>query len=246
MDSRLYLDHLARDSERLADAATEAGNAAPVPTCPGWLVGDLLVHMVRGDTWARTIVERGAQGITARVATDDSDALPEGGALVERFRSSAASLVATLGAVDADTPTWTFSSADRSAAFWRRRRAHETAVHRFDAESAVGESAPINAQLAVDGIDEFFGVFLPKLGQPLAAVGDFTFHVHCTDVEGEWLLTQRDGEVVVTDEHAKGDVAARGRASDLVLLLWGRVPAGALEVHGDAELLAQIGDALRV
>ena len=71
-------------------------------------------------------------------------------------------------------------------------------------------------------------------------MGDGTVHLHCTDVDGEWLVARRDGEVTVTAEHAKGDVAARGSASDLLLFLWGRVPADALEVFGDADLLGAV------
>ena len=67
-------------------------------------------------------------------------------------------------------------------------------------------------------------MFLPRLADNFDAVGDGTLHLHCTDVEGEWLVARRDGEVTVTREHAKGDVAARGSASDLFLFLWGRVP----------------------
>jgi hypothetical protein len=52
--------------------------------------------------------------------------------------------------------------------------------------------------------------------------------------------------VTVTREHAKGDVAARGTASDLLLFLWGRVPADSLEVFGDADLLARFSQAIRV
>jgi hypothetical protein len=32
-------------------------------------------------------------------------------------------------------------------------------------------------------------------------------------------------------------VAARGSTSDLLLLMWSRIPAGRLEVFGDADLL---------
>ena len=48
----------------------------------------------------------------------------------------------------------------------------------------------------------------------------------------------------MTAEHAKGDVAARGTASDLLLFLWGRVPADTLEVFGDADLLARFRQAI--
>ena len=76
-------------------------------------------------------------------------------------------------------------------------------------------------------------MFLPRL--PVGdAIGEATIHFHCTDADGEWLITRVGDDVVVTREHAKGDVAARGSASDLALFLWGRVGADQLEVFGDA------------
>ena len=68
---------------------------------------------------------------------------------------------------------------------------------------------------------------------------DETIHFHCTDGEGEWLARLSPEGVVVTREHAKGDVAARGTASNLLLFVYGRVPADDLEVFGDAALLAR-------
>ena len=56
---------------------------------------------------------------------------------------------------------------------------------------------------------------------------------------GEWLARLTPDGVVVTAEHAKGDVAARGTASDLLLFLYGRVPAHDLEVFGDSSLLGR-------
>ena len=47
------------------------------------------------------------------------------------------------------------------------------------------------------------------------------------------MRLEPDG-LVVTREHAKGDVAARGTASDLLLLVWGRITPDAVDVFGDA------------
>jgi uncharacterized protein (TIGR03083 family) len=246
METQQYLDQLAQNSERLANAAAAAGTDADVPTCPGWTVTDLLDHCVRGDNWARTICEQGRAGSTERVLPADTDPSLQGDALVQAFRDGAAALVTELAAVSPDTPVWTFSSTNRSASFWQRRRAQETSVHRYDAETAAGTPTPLDAALAVDGIDEFLTVFLPRLADNFGEVGDATVHLHCTDVEGEWLVARRDGAVTVTPEHAKGDVAARGSASDLLLFLWGRVPADALEVFGDTDLLARFRTAIRV
>ena len=243
METQQYLDQLAQNSERLADAAASAGVEAPVPTCPGWAVVDLLDHCAGGDRWARTIVATGSREGAPRELPADA---PSGEALIPYFREGAHELAATLEATDPTTSVWTFSPADRTARFWYRRRSQETAVHRYDAEAAAGTPTPIDAALAVDGIDEFLTVFLPRLADNFDAVGDATVHLHCTDVEGEWLVARRDGELTVTAEHAKGDVAARGSASDLVLFLWGRVPADALEVFGDADLLARFRQAIKV
>ena len=188
MDTDQYLDHLARDSQALADAAEAAGPDAAVPTCPEWKVADLLVHMVQGDLWARRIVESRS---TERVLPEMPADIPDGAALVPYFRAGARQLVEALASVAPDTSVWTFSAADRTAGFWQRRRAQETAVHRVDAESAAGTLSPIDAELAVDGIDEFLFVFMPRLAAGLAGLGDATIHLHCTDGEGEWLVTPR-------------------------------------------------------
>jgi uncharacterized protein (TIGR03083 family) len=246
LETQQYLDQLALNATRLADAAAAAGPDAPVPSCPGWTITELLDHCVSGDLWARTILERGRAGTIEGVRPDPLDPSRRGDALVQAFRDGAAALLAELAAVPPDLPVWTFSPANRTASFWQRRRSQETSVHRYDAETAAGTPTPIDAALAADGIDEFLTVFLPRLAGNFDDVGDGTVHVHCTDVEGEWLVARRDGELTVTAEHAKGDVAARGTASDLLLFLWGRAPVDVLEVFGDADLLARFRLAVRV
>jgi uncharacterized protein (TIGR03083 family) len=243
MEPAQYLDRLARDSDALADAAEIAGTDADVPTCPGWTVEDLLRHCAGGDEWARTIVETGSRETARDTLPPDA---PTGAALIPYFRAGARELARTLAATDPGASVWTFSPADRTAHFWYRRRAHETAVHRYDAQSAAATTAPVDTELAVDGVDEFLTVFLPRLDGAAVALGTGTIHLHCTDTAGEWLLTGGADAVVVTREHAKGDVAARGTASDLALFLWGRVPADLLEVFGDADALARFRDAIRV
>ena len=66
-----------------------------------------------------------------------------------------------------------------------------------------------------------------------------SFHLHCTDTDGEWLAVFTDGALVTTREHAKGDLAVRGPASPLLLWAYNRVPADTdgLESFGDPALL---------
>jgi uncharacterized protein (TIGR03083 family) len=252
LDRTVYLDHLARESAALADAAAAAGAGAAVPTCPGWTVTDLLRHAAGGDTWARVIVETGSrEGVPSELPAD----APTGDALVALYREGADALVRALADADPAASVWTFSPVDRTTMFWVRRRAHESTVHRVDAQSAAGGVTAIDPAFASDGIDEYLTMFAPRFGAGLGELGG-TIHLHCTDVEGEWLIVpnpaslstgggERDG-IVVTREHAKGDVAARGRAEDLLLHLWGRRDASALELFGDAALLERFVAAVNV
>jgi uncharacterized protein (TIGR03083 family) len=109
-------------------------------------------------------------------------------------------------------------------------------MHRIDAEQATGVAGPVDAALAVDGIDELFDLFLPRRHAGKATGDGETAHVHATDAEGEWLLRLTGDGITVERGHAKGDVAVRGPAGDLLLWLWGRRPIDGLEVFGDAGL----------
>jgi hypothetical protein len=118
--------------------------------------------------------------------------------------------------------------------------AHETAVHRWDAELAVGDTTPIDPELAADGVDEWLTVHLdtdvtyrgPEVPRPAGPL-----HLHCTDVPGEWWAALDGTDLTVVREHRKGDVAARGRAEDLLLVCWRRLPPSAVDVVGDAAVL---------
>jgi predicted lipid carrier protein YhbT len=108
--------------------------------------------------------------------------------------------------------------------------AFETLVHRWDAQTAVGGAEPFSAELAADGLDEHLAN-LPYFREVPRGDGE-TLHVHCTDADGEWLLTRTRDGLAVAREHAKADVALRGGASDLFLVVLGRQPTDTVEVFG--------------
>lgn len=139
---------------------------------------------------------------------------------------------------------YAFSPGHQRAGFWPRRMAHETTVHRVDAEQAAGRPVgDIEPALAVDGIDEVFSVFVPVFGPGRSPGDGRTVHLHATDAEGEWLIRFDVGAVTVESGHAKGDAAVRGPASELLLWLWGRIPLDELDVIGRrdaAEALREI------
>ena len=129
---------------------------------------------------------------------------------------------------------------DQTAGFWSRRQANEVAVHRWDAELAAGDPTPIDNELAADGVDERLDML--RLFDAITGTGE-TIHLHCTDIDGEWVVTLSDEGPRTERVHAKSDVAVRGTASDLDLFVCGRVDATAFEVFGDAQLLERFQSA---
>jgi len=230
MEPSEYLDAITRESAALADAAERAGVDAPVPSCPEWTVADLLVHLGGVQQWARVTVEQRA---TERISRRELPGPAEGADVLAWFREQTRALVATLAATDPSTPAWSWTD-DRTAGFWFRRQAHEAAVHRWDAELAAGRTVELDPALAADGIDE--SLTMLSLRKDVTGSGE-TVHLHCTDTEGEWLVTLEAGGPTIERVHSKGDVAARGAASALDLFVWGRVAPDTLEVFGDRDLL---------
>jgi uncharacterized protein (TIGR03083 family) len=202
-------------------------------------VADLGVHLGIIHRWAAEMVQSGATerlgGREKRFAIDPDDA-----SLVDWFLTGARELVAVLAACPLDRPVWSWMP-DTTAAFWHRRQAHETAVHRWDAQAAAGWAQPIEASLAADGVDEVLTVFAAgrtRAHSTRAGQGE-SFHFHCTDTAGEWTVLFEGPGIDVRAEHAKADVAVRGPAAGLLLFLWGRRPAEGLDVVGDSALLGR-------
>jgi uncharacterized protein (TIGR03083 family) len=163
---------------------------------------------------------------------------PPGPEVVDWLDQGYVEVRSALERTDPDKPCMTFTG-PQPASWWSRRLAHEVAMHRWDAEAAVRGPEPIDPRQAKDGIDEVLQVFVPARMQfpALAGKGE-TVHLHATDIDGgEWLMTYGADEIEWERAHAKGDVAARGPVSDLLLLLWSRIPPARLEVFGEAALL---------
>ena len=78
------------------------------------------------------------------------------------YRGHAAHLVDVLSGTPADAPVWSFGPKPRTAAFWRRRQAHETGIHLWDAWLSQGQDLPIEPGRALDGVDEVRTVFFPR------------------------------------------------------------------------------------
>jgi uncharacterized protein (TIGR03083 family) len=194
----------------------------------------LVKHCGTTHAWARAVIERGEFAnpgeLDLGLPAAESD-------YPDWIEAGAGAFAATASATDPGAPTWSWG-VDQRVGFWSRRMAHETTIHRWDAQSAPGTQDPVEAALAVDGIDERLENLVPSMDfntagpDALSGSGE-SIHLHCTDTDGEWLLRFGADGFTFTREHAKGDLAIRGPASDLLLWLVGRRSLGGLETFGD-------------
>lgn len=233
-DPQPFLDVLRDEGGATRAAASRVGLDVPVPTCEGWVVHDVVGHLGRVHRSVSEILERRSTGIPEVVIPKP----PEGEAVLAFFDEGLERLLAALDDVvadDLDVPLYTWSGTG-TVRFYLRRMAHELAIHRFDVEAAgPDEPAPFAAEVAADGVDEFWDVLVPFSARRWErALPEGSLHLHRTDGTGEWLVRGVDGAVVTTREHAKGDAAVRGGASDLFRFVWNRGRAPGLEVLGDA------------
>ncbi|MEU9142069.1 maleylpyruvate isomerase family mycothiol-dependent enzyme [Streptomyces sp. NPDC048404] len=241
MEIREYVETLDREGRSLAAAAEKAGTDAEVTTCAGWQVRDLVRHTGMVHRWA-----------TAFVAEGHTSYHPDGGLpdldhdeLLTWFRDGHARLVDTLAGASPDVRCWSFLPAPSPLAFWARRQAHETTVHRVDAESALGvEPTAVPADLAVDGIDELLRGFHARDRSKLRTTEPRVLRVRATDRPDAVWTVRLSSEAPIgergdhahpdSDENADVDCELAGPAGGLYLALWNRAPFPS--VTGDASL----------
>ncbi|HSO96822.1 MAG TPA: maleylpyruvate isomerase family mycothiol-dependent enzyme [Acidimicrobiia bacterium] len=229
-------------ADQLVAAAQRAPLDTTIPSCPDWDVAELLGHMGRVYRWAAACVET-----NTRVSPRDLPGPPAREERVQWVQDGATRILEVLDQPP-DTPAWTWSP-DGTVGFWQRRQAHETLIHRVDAEQASGPATPVPAALAVDGIDEWLSLVPNRLASPPVVGTGETVHFHCVDADadgdGEWLIRLTPDGLEVEATHAKADVAARGPASDLLLVLLRRQPPETVEVLGETAVLGRFLDQAR-
>ncbi|WP_406066415.1 maleylpyruvate isomerase family mycothiol-dependent enzyme [Streptomyces sp. NBC_01077] len=232
-----YIDALETAGRGLAVAAAEAGPDAEVPTCPGWRVRDLLRHTSMVHRWATDLVVEAR----ATYQPDGGETTLNGEELLAHFREGHAALVAALRAAPESLECWTFLPAPSPLTFWARRQAHETTVHRADAESALAAGpGPVEPMVAADGIDELLRGFHGRDRSKVRTAEPRTLRVRATDTGDVWSVHLSATEPPRTERGGRAtgpaDAELGGPADRLYLFLWNRLPVGAVTLTGDEEI----------
>jgi uncharacterized protein (TIGR03083 family) len=243
-----YAAAIRGDAQLTVAAAAQAGDAAPVPCCPGWTMADLLRHTGGVHRWATEHLVTRPEHVIDLADPRDLAAGRSGQDLLLWFTDGADILVSELLQAPEDLPGATFlPGAGPPRMFWARRQAHETLVHRVDAELAAGDTVtPPDPSLAADGVDELLTGFASRR-RALPATARGTLAINATDTGNAWLLRLTDDGPACTAGPGVADVAVSAAAADLQLFLWHReVAAAPPRIEGDASLLAAWLDRLRV
>jgi uncharacterized protein (TIGR03083 family) len=243
MEVTEHIAAIEREGRAFADAARRSGLDAEVPSCPGWDVRDLVRHLAEIHLWAAAQVSNRA----TKMWVDDLSELvtswpdlatfwPDDDALIDWYLETNANLVRELASAPPDLECRTFLPAPSPLAMWARRQAHETAVHRFDAEHASHDETGFEPEFADDGIDEILVAFAPRKPS-LPVDASSTMAVHATDTGSRWRVTLAPDGISTAKGSGPADVVLSGAASDLYLSVWNRGDDSAIDIEGEQDVL---------
>ncbi|MFF4160001.1 maleylpyruvate isomerase family mycothiol-dependent enzyme [Streptomyces sp. NPDC001678] len=237
-------------TELLTSYVKGADLSAPVPSCPGWNLGQLLRHLGWAHRWAEAIVRtRSPEALSDARLNDVAGYADEDVAVVGPWLAEGAELLAAaLRDAGPGARVWTPVPGEASPAFWARRMTHETAVHRADAALAAGVEFTVAEDVAADALDEWmsFGpvpeAFAPGPGVPALLGPGRTLAFRATGTApgapAHWRVDLTGNVPVWSRSPGEAAVVASAPLADLLLYVYGRPTAGGgPEVTGDAALL---------
>jgi uncharacterized protein (TIGR03083 family) len=247
-----YLAVIAAEGERFVAAAVEAGLDAPVPTCPDWVVRDVVLHNGEVHRWATAVV-RGQATNLGQVPEDYLGPLPSDAEALDWFRAGVADLLDALRTADPTVGYATFleNPPPSRLLFWARRQAHELGMHRVDIESALARCTPFGATYGADGVDEFLCGFVSRKRTKLHSAEPRSLLVAPIDSPQRWLLTISEAPPLATRIEAEAelpsaDCVVTGTAHDLVLALWNRTDLTPFTIAGDRSVFELVRDSIHI
>jgi len=254
MEIAEHITAIGQEAKLLAAAAKQGGLDVDIPTCPGWDMRELLRHLSMIHLWAAGHVAQLHDGSWSSLTEltefwpDLAVFWPDDDQLIDWYLETNTNLVHTLESAPLDVESWIsprWEPRPSPVGTWARRQAHETAIHRFDAENAAGIASGFDPTFASDGIDEILAGMVPRREAiPIASVQ--TMVVHASDTDNRWHMTFAPEGITTIRGDGPADVTLTGDASDLYLAMWNRTDDFNITVTGDRELLDKWHDNVRI
>ncbi|MFF9673345.1 maleylpyruvate isomerase family mycothiol-dependent enzyme [Streptomyces eurythermus] len=253
MEETLEFPDLLRLIDERATAFSAAVASAPsldaqVPTCPDWTLFDLVRHLGEGRRkWAAIVAAGPADAPPPKSAWGASAVPREREALLDWWAASVRQLLAALRESGPDRGCWTWwgtSQSPQTAGAAARHQLQEVALHTYDAQITAGAPRPLPDEVALDGVEEFLSTCCATTSawphEPAAV--DY----HATEGRSWRLTLSADGARTArlpgpgTAPATAADASLRGTAGELVLVLYGRIPADSLKMEGERRLFDQL------
>jgi len=231
MDYTTYVGHVEADGDLLVTAAAQ-DLSADIPSCPGWTMRDLVEHVA--EVYEHKIA-------CTQLGREPDPWPPEWPAdrdPIDWLNDARTRLLAMFAEHGPQDPSATWWPPDQTVGFWARRMAHETAVHRVDAQLGVGQATPVDDDLATDGVDEILTIMLA--GDWSEAPSDEAAGQRVAISTGgrQWIVALEPTFIGVEEGRGQAAAAVEGDPSDVLLWLWGRFPDERVSLSGDAATLA--------
>ncbi|HJQ92646.1 MAG TPA: hypothetical protein VJ950_13120, partial [Acidimicrobiia bacterium] len=128
-----------------------------------------------------------------------------GADIIEWYEGNLEEMLIALEESDLAAAAWGFWP-ESTIGLWEKRMVIETGLHRWDADQAFGEPAPLSALVGRTALDEFGDMWVPRMGEITGVL-----EVTATDLGESWSFGS-----------GAGKETASGTASDLYLRLMSR------------------------
>jgi uncharacterized protein (TIGR03083 family) len=198
------------------------GLDARVPSTPDWTLRDLAHHVGEVQRFWGENVHTGDPG----APWGGEVTMPADEVLVGWLGEGTGALCDALASAGPAAPCWTWWGEPATAGAVARHQVQEIAVHSWDAAAVLESPGALREDVADDGVAEFIEIVLGSSADALPGV----VTLRATDTGGSWRVAgggpgRRHAEV-------------SGTASDLVLMLYRRLPVSDCIVEGDPLLVA--------
>ncbi len=235
-------------TERLAEQVAATDSDAPVPTCPGWTVADLVAHVGHTQHWVAEIIERRIVDPT-ELPTEMASVPSEPDQWPTWLNDGGARAVAACTDEALAAPVFNAAADDRTGGeFWLSSLLNEAVIHGADAAAAAGSDYDVDADVAAALITNHLAMLTsptwaaqrPESAHALRGAGE-TLHLHATDDGGDWFIERGPEGAAWHARAGEADVSVSGPASALLLILTRRREladeSGRVGVEGDLELI---------